>query len=206
MDWNKLADNQAIENTANALKNNGIDVVVVENGQDAKQKVLELLPKGAEVFNTTSITLDTLNLTKEIMESDNYDAVKSKLLSMDRKTQGLEMQKLGAAPEWVIGSVHAVTEKGQVLIASNSGSQLSPYAYAASHVVWVVGAQKLVKDLDSGIKRIYEYSLPLESARARKAYGLREDWQSFVSKILIVNKEVKPGRITMLIVKEKLGF
>ena len=112
------------------------------------------------------------------------------------------MQKLGAAPEWVVGSVHAVTEEGAVLIASASGSQLPAYAFGSSHVIWVVGAQKLVKNFDEGIKRLYEYSFPLEDERARKVYGMG----SGVNKILVINKEWMEGRITMIIVKEKLGF
>ncbi len=99
--------------------------------------------------------------------------------------------------------MHAVTEDGKVLIASNSGSQLPAYAYGSGHVIWVVGAQKIVKNLDEGIKRIYEHSLPLESERARKAYGVPG---SAVNKLLIINKEIIPGRITMILTKEKLGF
>lgn len=116
--------------------------------------------------------------------------------------QAREKQRLGAAPDWAIGSVHAVTEDGKVLIASATGSQLSAYAYGANHVVWIVGAQKLVKNFEDGLKRLYEYSLPLEDVRARKVYGAG----SSVNKILIVNKEPAPERITMIIVKEKLGF
>ena len=124
-------------------------------------------------------------------------------MSMDRKTQGREMQKIGATPDWTIGSVHAVTEEGQVLIASNTGSQLPAYAYGSSHVIWVVGTQKIVKNIDQGIKRVYEHSLPLESERAKKAYGVPG---SFVSKILIVNKEISPGRVVIIFINEKLGF
>lgn len=121
---------------------------------------------------------------------------------MDRKTQGSLMQKMGAGPDWAIGSVHAVTEDGHVLIASATGSQLPAYAYGSSHVVWVVGAQKIVRDSDEGMRRIYEHCLPLEDARARKVYGIG----SGVNKVLTINKEVQAGRITMVIVKEKLGF
>ncbi|MBI3342389.1 LUD domain-containing protein, partial [Candidatus Curtissbacteria bacterium] len=114
-----------------------------------------------------------------------------------------EMQKLGAAPKWSVGSVNAVTEDGKVLIASNTGSQLSGYVYGSQHVVFVVGAQKLVKNLDVAMERIYEYVLPLESERAKKAYGMPG---SFVSKLLIINKEVRPGRVRLIFIKEALGF
>lgn len=202
MTWDALADNQTITNTIQTLKNTGIEVVVVENGEKAKEKVLELLPKGAEVMTMASVTLETLGLDKEINESGNYDAVKTKLSKMDRKTQGIEMQKLGAAPIWSVGSVHAVTEDGKILIASNTGSQLGSYAYAAAHVIWVVGIQKIVKDLDEGMERIYDYVLPLENEHMKKLYGVGSN----VSKLLIINKEINPGRITVIFVKEKLGF
>lgn len=96
-----------------------------------------------------------------------------------------------------------MVENGQVLIASNSGSQLPAYVYGAAHIIWVVSTQKIVRDLDDAIKRIYEYALPLESQRVRKAYGMPH---SNVSKLLIINREVNVGRLTLIFVKEKLGF
>jgi hypothetical protein len=200
--WNNIADNAMIIKTVQSLKEHNIDVIVVEDANEAKRKALELIPQKAEVMTMTSQTLEATGIAKELNESGNYDAVRVKLMQMDRNTQTQEMQKLGAAPQYSIGSVHAVTEDGKVIIASNSGSQLPGYAYGSQHVIWVVGAQKLVKNLDEGMKRIYDYVLPLESERAKKAYGIPG---SFVSKLLIFNKEV-PGRITMILVKESLGF
>jgi hypothetical protein len=152
----------------------------------------------------SSVTIDTLGLSKEINETGKYNSVKAKLMKMDRKTQGLEMQKIGAAPEYALGSVHAVTEDGKLLIASNTGSQLPAYAFGASHVIWIVGTQKIVKDEDDGKKRIYEYVLPLESERINKVFNITVG--SFVSKLLIINREIRPDRLTVILVKEKLGF
>ena len=121
---------------------------------------------------------------------------------MDKKTQALEMQKLGAAPEWTVGSVHAVTEDGKIIVASATGSQMSAYVFGSPHVIFAVGSQKIVKDLDEGMKRVEEYVLPLESERAMKAYGM----PSSINKVLIINKEVNTSRLTMFIIKEKLGF
>lgn len=201
--WTKLADQKTIEKTIEALKISGINAVVAENGQDAKNKALELIPKGAEVFTMTSQTLEATGIAEDINESGRYDAVRPKLYSTDSKLNEKDKQKMGATPEYTLGSVHAVTEDGKVVIASNTGSQLAAYVYGASHVVWVVGAQKIVNNLDDAFKRIYEYVLPLESERARKAYGVDG---SNVSKLLIIDKEVNPGRINMIIVKEVLGF
>ena len=200
--WDQLADKETVEKTIAALQANGITAEFVETKEDAKKRVLELIPKGAEVMTMSSATLETTSLTKEINESRKYDAVKPKLFSMDRKTQGVEMQKLGAAPQYALGSVHAVTEDGKLLIASNTGSQLGAYAYSSQHVIWIVGTQKIVADLDEGIKRIYEYILPQEDARMRKLYNLGSN----VSKLLIINKEIKPQRLHLIFVNQKLGY
>jgi hypothetical protein len=121
---------------------------------------------------------------------------------MNRETQAREIRKMGGAPDYAAGSVHAVTEDGKVLIASKTGSQLGPYAAGAGQVVWVVGAQKIVKDVDEGLKRIEEYAVPLEEQHMQDLYGVG----TFPSKILIVQREMRPGRITMILVKEALGF
>lgn len=200
--WTQLADKETIDKVIDALEANGIDAKFVEDAETAKKEVLLLIPEGAEVMTMTSETLNTVGVTKEIDESGKYNSVHKKLTSMDMKTQWNEMRKLGAAADWVVGSVHAVAEDGHVLIASNSGSQLGSYAFAGGKVIWVVGTQKIVKNIDEGLKRIYEYCLPLEDERAKKAYGIG----SAVNKILIINREKTPERYTLILVNEKLGF
>lgn len=203
--FDQLASDEAINKTIEALKQNGIEAVMAENGQEAKKKIYEFVPKGSEVMIMTSETLRTLGIEQEINESGEYVALKQKIAAIP-KEQARERKQMGAAPEIAIGSVHAVTENGQVMVASNTGSQLPAYAYGADKVVWVVGAQKLVGNMEEGLKRIYEYVLPLESARARTAYHLPETWNSNVSKLLVTNKELTPDRIKMVVVKEVLGF
>jgi len=201
-DFAHLASNAQIERTRQALETNNIHVIVAENGVDAKKKLFEIIPENAEVFISSSITLNDLGVTEEIDKSGRYNSVREKLAMMDPKTQTREMQKLGATPEYILGSVHAVTETGNVIIASGTGSQLAGYAASAAHLIWVVGTQKIVPTLEDGMERIEEFTLPLESARARKAYGVG----SSIDKLLIVNKEFMPGRTTMILVKENLGF
>lgn len=204
--WDRLADGTTIQATVEALAKNGMTTHVVPDAAAANAKVTEIIPRGAQVMTMTSMTLTALGMTQHMNESGDYNSVRARYATMDKEKDGdfLEMQRLGSAPEWVIGSVHAVTEDGKVVIASNTGSQLAAYVYGASHVVWVVGAQKIVKNLDEAMKRIYEYVLPLESERANKAYNTTTG--SNVSKLLIVNKEVWPDRISIILVKEKLGF
>lgn len=200
--WAQIPDQKSLERTVKALLSNGIETIIVENREEAKEKIFQFLPKGAGVMNMTSVTLDTLSISQEINELGNFASVRNKLSQMDSKTQGQEKKRIGAAPQYAVGSVHAVTEDGHVLIASQSGSQLPGYVYGSKKVIWVVGGQKIVKNTEEGIKRIYEYVLPLEDARAQKAYGSG----SAVNKLLIFNRETVGGRVTMILVKEKLGF
>ena len=198
----KQANDERIARTSKALEANGIQTLIAENGVEAKRLFFELIPEGSEVFLGASVTLETLGIKDEIDQSGKYDALRPKMFAMNRETQGREIRKLGGAPDFAAGSVHAVTEDGQVLIASNTGSQLGPYASGAGKVIWVVGAQKLVKDLNEGFKRIYDYIKPLEDEHMRQLYNINTN----VSKVLIFNREIRPNRITMIIVKEELGF
>lgn len=198
----KLASDARIERTAKALEANGIHAVIAENGEEAKRIFFELVPEGSEVFLGASVTLEMLGITEEIDKSGRYDAIRPRTFAMNRQTQDREIRTLRGAPDYAAGSVHAVTEEGRVLIASKTGSQLGPYASGAGKVIWVVGAQKLVKDINEGMQRIYEYSVPLEEVHMQQLYQTG----TAPNKILILNAEIRPDRITMIIVKEKLGF
>ena len=202
MEFARLAADEQIERTAKALEARNIKTLIAENGEEAKRMFFALVPEGAEVFLGASVTLETLGIKDEIDKSGKFNSLRPKMFAMDRATQGREIRKLGGAPDYAAGSVHAVTEDGRVLIASNTGSQLGPYASGAGKVIWVVGAQKLVKDLDEGMKRIEEYCVPLEDVHMQQLYNMHTN----LSKILIVYKEVRPDRITIIIVKEQLGF
>lgn len=198
----RLAGEDQIDRTAQALGAHGIRAIIAADGEEARRKLLELLPEGAEVFLASSATLSELGVTEIIDSSGRFDSVRARLATMDRSTQNREMVKMGAVPEYIVGSVHAVTEDGSVVVASNTGSQLAPYAASAAHVIWVVGTQKIVATLDDGFKRVYEYALPLEDTRLMQAV----ERHSSVNKLLIVHREVIPGRTTMILVKEKVGF
>lgn len=203
MNYKQIPNQSVINKTIESLKSNGMTARVVANSDEARAAVLDLLPKGSPVMTMTSETLREIGVEQIINEGSEYVSLKNKLFSMDRATQNHEMQSLGTAPEYVVGSVHAITENGEIIVASNTGSQLPAYAYGAEHVIWVVGAQKIVSTLELGLKRLKEYVLPLESERAKKAYGAPG---SNISKLLIVNKEVNPGRINIIIVNEELGY
>jgi hypothetical protein len=201
-EFGQVSSMDRIAAVAEALEHNGIRAFVVETGEEARQAVASLVPPGAEVFNNTSRTLETIGVADDIERSGRYEPLRLRLFQMDREMQAREMRTLAASPDYVVGSVHAVTEGGSLLIASASGSQLGPIVSGAAHVVFVIGGQKIVADLETGIRRILEYSLPLEDRRAREAYGVA----SGANNILIVNRSVAADRITAILVHEALGF
>ena len=201
-EYAKQATDEKIERTSKALEANGIQTLIAETGADAKRLFLELIPEGSEVFLSSSVTLEQLGIVADVDQSGKFDAVRPKMYAMNRETQGREIRKLIAAPDFAAGSVHAVTEDGHVLIASATGSQLGPYASGAGRVIWVVGAQKIVKDINDGFRRIQEHVVPLEEEHMQQLYKVG----TAVNEMLIINRATRPGRITMILVKEELGF
>jgi L-lactate utilization protein LutC len=201
-EFSHVSSTDRIAAVADALEHNGIRALVVPSGADARQAVVSLIPQGAEVFNNTSRTLESIGVADDIERSGRYESLRVRLFQMDREMQARELRILAASPDYVVGSVHAVTEGGSLLVASASGSQLGPIASGAEHVIFVIGGQKIVPDLDAGIRRLYEYSLPLEDRRAREAYGV----SSGVNNILVINRVVAPDRVTAILVHEVLGF
>jgi hypothetical protein len=197
-----LADEPRVKRTAAALEANGISVLRAADAEEAKRIVLGLIPDGSAVHHGASRTLEVSGITDAIEQSGRYEPIRPRIWSMDRATQADEIRRLTSSPDVMLGSVHAVTETGSLVTASMGGSQLGPYVAGAGQVILVVGTQKIVSDLEEGLRRIEEYAFPLEDARAQAAYGIH----SGVNKVLIINREIAPGRITVVLVDEVLGF
>ena len=200
--FGRVADESSVKRTIAALEANGITVLRAPDSAAAKRIVLDLIPDASQVYHGASQTLDAVGITDEIDKSGRYEPLRPRIWTMDRKTQADEIRRLGAAPDVMLGSVHAVTETGALLAASMSGSQLGPYVSGAGRVILVVGTQKIVRDLEEGLLRINEYAYRLEDARAQAAYGIH----SAVNKVVIINREITLGRITVVLVDEVLGF
>src|SRR5437870_12442164 len=197
-----LAEDLRVTRTAAALEANGISVVRAANAAEAKRIVLGLIPDGSQVHQGASQSLEAAGITDEIERSGRYEPLRPRIWSMDRETQGDDIRRLSSSPDVMLGSVHAVTETGSLVAASASGGELGPYATAAAKVILVAGTQKIVSDVEEAFRRIDEYVFPLEDARAQAAYGVN----SGVNKVLIINKEWMPGRTTVVLVGEVLGF
>ena len=196
-----LPDDESLAETAVALEEHGFSVEIVDDLEAARAAVLARIPEGSTAMTNTSVTLQETGIADAIDGGGRYESARNRMLALNYATQLPEMKAIAGQPEYALGSVHAVTRDGALVIASASGSQLASYAWGASKVIFVVGAQKLVADGEAARERIYEHSLPLEDARAFAAYGQN----SRVGKILEIHQE-DPGRIHVVLIRQVVGF
>lgn len=193
---------ELLERVASALRSHKIDATIVDTADEARAAVLAMVPDGAQVHSGKSKTLEDVGLYSELMESGRYDAIRPKLFTMDRATQGTEMRKLAATPEFMLGSVAALTEDGALVAASATGSQLGAYASGAGHLILVVGSQKIVPDLDAALRRIRDVVFPWENTQVQARLGV----DTILEKVLILYGEWTAGRTTVVLVREPVGI
>jgi hypothetical protein len=195
------ASEQTLQAVATALGERNLKPVVVDTGADARRAVLEMIPDGAEVHSGKSKTLEDIGLFHEFQDSGRYDFVRTRMFAMDRATQGREIRKLIAAPDYMVNSAQAITEEGVIVVASASASQVGPLASGAGRVILVVGSQKIVRDLDAAYERILEHVLPYEDARVFEAMGVH----TFLARLLLLEREWQADRTTVVLVREPVG-
>jgi acyl-CoA hydrolase len=197
-----LPDEHALQETVVALEEHGFSVEVVGDLDAARQAVLARIPQGASVMTNTSVTLAETGIADAINDGGGrWESARNKMFALDFATQAQQMKAIGGQPDYALGSVHAITSDGTLVIASASGSQLASYAWGAANVIFVAGAHKLVPTLEAAHQRIYQHSLKLEDARAQAAYGQH----SQVGKILEIHQEL-PGRIHIVLIRQVVGF
>ena len=196
-----LPDQETLASAVTALEEHGFSVEVVDDLDAAREAVLARIPHGSSVMTNTSVTLQETGIADVINDGGPYDSARNRMFALDFATQAQEMKAMGGQPDYALGSVHAVTRDGTLVIASASGSQLASYAWGAANVIFVVGAQKLVPTLQAAHERIYQHSLVLEDARAIAAYGQH----SSVGKVLEIHQEL-PGRIHIVLIRRVAGF
>jgi L-lactate utilization protein LutC len=203
--YNTLPTQESINKTAENLKTNGIEPIVVANANEALEKIKSLIPSGVSVMNGTSKTLEQIGYIDYLKSGQHpwNNLHKAIVEETDPIKQG-ELRRQALLSEYYLGSVHALSETGEFLIASNTGSQLPHVVFSSTHLIFVVGAQKIVPSLSEAMKRLEDYVVPLEDTRSKEAYKVGTQ----LSKILIFKKEnpMVGRKVSMIIVSESLGF
>ena len=200
-DFTAPASDAELETLAANLRARNFDVVVVQTGAEAKSEVLRRIPDGARIHSGKSKTLEDIGLFDTLMGSDQYDFVRKHTLKLGRNTQRREMVKLGATPDLMVNSVQAVTEAGQLVVVSASGSQIGAISAGAETLILVVGSQKIVPNLDAAFQRIQEHVFPYEDTRLLEMLGIHTAW----TRTLILEREFTPGRTTVVLVRNPVG-
>lgn len=204
MKYDALASKETIEKTMKALKPRGINAEFVNKKEDALNRLKKLIPPGVEVMTGGSTTLDEIGFT-EILKSGKHPwkNLKDEILAEKDPAKQMELRKKSVTSEYMIGSVHAVVETGEVLVVNASGSSLPAYSFSSDNVIWVVGTQKIVPTVEEGFRRLREYCFPLEDKRM-KSIGYPG---SALGKFLLFEREILENRkVTLIFVNEKLGF
>jgi len=201
VDFSAPASEASLEALALRLRERNFEVVIVDDGAAAKAEVLSRVPEGSQAYAGKSKTLEDAGIFQEFMDNEKYDFIRRRLMKMDRNTQRDDMRRASAAPDFMVNSAHAVTEAGQIVITSASGSQIGPIASGAGKLILVVGSQKLVPDLETAFRRIEEHVFPYEDARLREAMGVGTK----VTRTLILERDFMPGRTTIILVRQPIG-
>jgi hypothetical protein len=194
------AGDEALSRAAKGLRERDYTAHVVDTVADARALVRDLLPRDKAIFTSASETLRHSGLLADIDDGEEFVSVRARLADLDPKDIRTQIT-MGATPDVIVGSVHAVTEDGILVAASASGSQLGPYAAGAEKVIYVVGGQKVVPDLDTALRRVRTYSYPKEHERWRV-----QGFASFIGKLLVLEREFDPTRATVVLIREAIGF
>jgi hypothetical protein len=205
MQYDQLASNENIKKTIAELGKRNVEAIVVENKSLALEKIKELIPAGVSVMNGTSTTLMEIGFIDYLKAGNHgWNNLHEAILAEKDPAKQAQLRKESALSDYYLGSVHALAETGEFVIASNTGSQLPHVVYTSPNLLLVVGAQKIVPTLADALKRLEEYVVPREDERSKKAYGV----PTSLNKILIFKGEspMVGRKIRLIIVKETLGF
>ncbi len=205
MKYDTLAPRDSINKTIKALTKGGFLPESVTSGVEALSRIKELIPAGASVMNGTSRTLDEIGFVKYLKEeSHGWSNLHETILAEKDSAKQMALRKQSVLSDFYLGSAHAIAETGEIVIASNSGSQLPHIAFTSPNIILVVGAQKIMPTLPDAFRRLNEYVVPLENERIKGLYG----FDTMHAKSLILHKEnpMLGRKVHILFVNEKLGF
>ena len=195
-------DAAALARAVAALKSRKIDAVVAADGPAALAILQEMIPDGAAVFKSTSETLDAIGYSDYIRQTDRYLNLYRELAAEPDRERQRELRRLASVADYYVGSVHAIAETGEVIIASGSGSQLGAYVYGAKQVIWVAGIQKICPTLEAALARVRGYSVERHHQWAESSGRTAGP----LGKLLIFENEQTPDRVRLVLIKQSVGW
>ena len=205
MKYNKLATQEQIATTVSALKAKGINTINTKNKVETLETIKQLIPQGVSVMNGASVTLEQIGFVDYLKSGKHrwnnlHEAI---VLEKDQIKQAV-LRKQSVLSDYYLGSVHALVQNGDFIIASNTGSQLPHVVFTSANLIFVLSTKKIVPTLDAAMKRLEEYVVPLENEHMMKKYGV----PTAVNKIVIFKNEnhMMGRKVTIILIEEDLGF
>ncbi len=200
--WSRIPLDQEIARTVEAVKARGIEVVLVQDGSRALEKIVELIPSGSEVMNGSSTTLIEIGYDDQLIADRSWKDLHAVVISEDDAEKRNEIRRKSVTAEYFLSGVNAIAATGELVSCDATGSRVGAWPFAARKLILVAGVNKIVPTLQDALQRVLEYAFPLEDARFRRIYGL----PSRIGKCVILASEAQQGRITLILVKERLGY
>ena len=192
----------AISRTIAALAARNVDATLVAGREEALARLKELVPEGCEVFVSTSETLDTIGYTEYMHGNDRYINLHDQMLAQPDAASQREFRRKTTTADYFVGSVQAIAETGEIVVASGSGSQIGAYSYGARRVILVAGTQKICSTLAEAEARTRGYTLE----RHDRWLEGRGAGPAPIGKYLVMEHEPMVGRISMILIPESLGW
>jgi len=201
--WDRIPDDATINRTVEAIRARNINVILTNTPEEGLQAIVDLLPGGAEIMNGSSTTLNEMGFDRVLEENRkgwrDYHAV---ITAENDTEQRHALRRKGVAADYYLSGVQAIAESGEIVGCDKTGSRMGAWPHAAAHLILVSGVNKIVPTVDDALRRCREYCLPLENQRAQHAYGIG----SYIGKHVILDKEDADERVSLVLIKERLGY
>jgi L-lactate utilization protein LutB len=201
--WNGIPSSDIVEKTVDEIKKRGIHVIISPDGEDALEALKKIIPAGAEVMNGSSTTLVEIGYEEYIAGGmSGWNLVHHRITAENDDTKRAELRRKSVTADYFISGANAIAQSGEIVACDASGSRVGAWPFAAGHLILVVGINKIVPTLEDALQRVWQYAYRMENARAQKAYGT----PSIIGKCVILAHEKNKGRVTLILVKESLGY
>ncbi|MCQ2546581.1 MAG: lactate utilization protein [Clostridia bacterium] len=208
----KKANRAKIETVIKNLEKRNISGYYAENKEEALKLMLKMIPEGSTVGKGGSETMNQLGIIP-ILQNGKYTYLDS-FASADQAVQKETKRKIFYA-DFMLTSANAITLDGEIVNIDGTGNRMAAVIWGPDKVIFVVGSNKIVRDLDDAVDRIKCDACPPNCVRLGKktpcaVTGKCGDCLSLGHTIcchtVITRFSSIPKRMHVIMVNEPLGF
>ena len=176
--------------------------------EEALAKALEIIPEGSTIGMGGSVSAAEIGLV-DAVKNGNYNFIDRSQYADQR-----EAYLKTCDADFFLASVNAMTEDGVLINIDGNSNRVSAIAHGPKHVLFIVGINKVCKDVDSAMKRARNVAAPINAQRFGLSTPCAQTGSCFNCKspdticcqFLITRYSRHPGRIHVILVNDNLGF